>query len=69
MKVRIELNRGWGWTERAAGDLDITVDELVARLPQYALKYPHRLYVEDKLVAEIVKPRYLKSKVIRYDTI
>lgn len=62
---KIEMDRGRGWEIRTQGDhADASVNYLVSILPAYAVGYPHRAYLDGKLVAEIVKPRGANSKVI-----
>ncbi len=51
--VRIEVDRGWGWTVRQQGEAYITADELAVMLPKYAIQHTHRAYRDGVLVGEI----------------
>ena len=64
--IKIEINRGEGWKVRQEGEMDLTASALAAQLPFYSSQYPHRAFINGKLVAEVTKPRYLKSKVARF---
>jgi hypothetical protein len=64
--IRIELDRGEGWSLRQEGEFDITADDLTAQLPGYCSQYPHRAFLDGRLIAEVTKPRHMKSKVVRF---
>jgi hypothetical protein len=51
--VRIEMDRGRGWEMRAEGEADVTADELRARLPDYALQYPHRAILDGEIIGAV----------------
>jgi hypothetical protein len=65
-QIRIEMDRGEGWQTRQEGEMDLNADALAAHLPSYCSQYPHRAFLDGKLVAEVTKPRYLKSTVVRF---
>lgn len=67
MDVRIDMDRGDGWMTRCGGTTYVSLDALLMEFPHYAIQYPHRLYVDGVMIAEVVKPRGAKSKVIRHD--
>jgi hypothetical protein len=49
--LRIEFDRGNGWEVRNEGTADVTADQVRASLPTYAVSYPHRAWLDGKLVA------------------
>jgi hypothetical protein len=51
-QVRIEVLRAGTWAVRQNGAADVTAADLVARLPAYAIQYPHRAYLDGVLVVE-----------------
>jgi hypothetical protein len=51
-RIKIELNRGNGWQVRQEGDCDVTEAALIAMMPSYAIQYPHRAFIDGKLVCE-----------------
>lgn len=51
--VRIEMDRGNGWTTRQEGHVAATAADLAKVLPGYALQYPHRAWLDGRLVAEV----------------
>lgn len=50
--LRIEYYRDGEWRVRSEGPFAGTVEQIKAALPQYALQYPHRAYLDGELVAE-----------------
>jgi hypothetical protein len=48
----IEIDRGAGWQIRSEGEFVGTADEIKAKLPAYAIQYPHRARLDDVIVAE-----------------
>jgi hypothetical protein len=63
MHLRYEINRS-DWTIRSEFDADVTLDRAIEELKRFAVGYPHRLFVDGKLVAEITTPRGERSKVV-----
>ncbi len=53
--LRIEMDRldGLGWRVRSEGEFSGTVAQIIAALPDYAIQYPHRAFLNGELVAEI----------------
>ena len=68
-QVRIEMNRGEGWEVRQEGAVDVTADALADMLPAYAIQFPHRAFIDGRLVAEAQRPRGPRGKVrlVRHD--
>lgn len=64
--IRIELDRGAGWQLRQEGNMPLSADQLAALLPGYCSQYPHRALIDGRVVAEVRRPRYLASKVLRH---
>ncbi len=52
-QVRIDFDTGWGWRARQEGEADITAHALRAMLPDYAIQYPHRAFLDGVLVGEV----------------
>ncbi|MGH7119521.1 MAG: hypothetical protein ACREFP_11125 [Acetobacteraceae bacterium] len=53
-RFTIEVDRFGCWTSRAEGEIggDVTLEALIARLPEYCLQYRHRLVIDGEVVAE-----------------
>ena len=66
MQVRIEMDRGRGWELRHEGITMLTEEQAAAQLPAYCAQWPHRIWLEGRLIAEVREPRYLRSVVIRH---
>jgi hypothetical protein len=49
--LRIEMDRGRGWETRSEGEFDGELDDIIRALPSYAIQYPHRAFLDGKLVA------------------
>lgn len=49
--VLIQYDRGDGWQTRQDGHADVTADALAEMLPRYAIQFPHRAWLEGKLIA------------------
>jgi hypothetical protein len=54
--VLIEMDRGNGWERRQEGDAKVTVEQVRNLLPAYAISYPHRAFVDGKLVGSAEPP-------------
>jgi hypothetical protein len=66
MRVRIEMDRGRGWETRHEGETTLTAEQAAAQLPAYCAHWPHRIWLNGTLIAEVREPRYLRSVVIRH---
>lgn len=62
-QVRIEMDRGDGWEVRQEGAVDLTAEALADMLPRYAIQYPHRAFIDGRLIAEALRPHGLRGKV------
>ncbi len=51
-QIVIEFDLGDGWLVRDRGESAITMEALMILLPEYALQYPHRAFLDGELVAE-----------------
>lgn len=65
--VRVEMDRGNGWEVRQEGHTSVTADEAAAQLPHYTLTYPHRVFLDGKLVASSERRRNGRVVVKRHD--
>jgi hypothetical protein len=54
---RFEILRDGVWSVRAGGSLDVAVETLIEQLPAYALRYEHRLVIDERIVATVLPPR------------
>jgi hypothetical protein len=61
--IKIEMDRGTAWETRQEGLCDVTADQLVAKLPDYAIQYSHRAFLDGVLIAEALRPHGLRGKV------
>lgn len=55
--LRIEMDRGNGWELRGEGESPAGAAEIVRCLPEYAIQYPHRAFLDGMLVAEAAPAR------------
>jgi hypothetical protein len=61
--LRIEIDRGAGWQVRAEGEVgEVSDDQITDALAAYAIKYPHRAYVDGVLFAE-AQPKEISHPV------
>lgn len=69
MKIRIDIDRGFGWRPRQSGDANVTKEDVIEEMRRCAIQYPHRAYVDDALVAEAFRPYGArgKARIVRYD--
>ena len=55
-RVVIQMDRGRGWEDRQAGEVDQDHAAIVAKvtetLPSYCLQYPHRALLDGQVVGE-----------------
>lgn len=61
--IRIEMDRGTGWETRQEGECEVTADDLVNMLPNYAIQYPHRAFLDGALIAEAQRPHGRRGNV------
>lgn len=64
--LRIEMDRGMGWEVRGEGQVpdDITDERVREEVDRYCLQYPHRGFLNGRLVHE-GKPQIKRRRVRR----
>ena len=67
--VRIEMDRGLGWELRGEGEADADADRLATEVAAYAIQYPHRAFLDGRLIATAERPfgRRGKMRLVRHD--